>query len=112
MVGISEEGKKYVYDVVEVERKLKNYDYFNDGKKMVFLIFDDGVLIIVIFKILEILDKYDVKVIFFVMGKIIEDGGEVVKMFIRKEFNSGNVIGNYLYSYDYKILFLGRLLNF
>lgn len=112
MVGTSEEGKKYAYDAVEVERKLKNYDYSNDGKKMVFLTFDDGASTTVTPKILETLDKYDVKATFFVMGKTIEDGGEAAKTLIRKEFNSGNAIGNHSYSHDYKILFPGRSLNF
>ena len=41
-VGTNEEGKKYTYDAKKVADKLAKYDYSNDGKKVVFLTFDDG----------------------------------------------------------------------
>ena len=42
-VGANEEGEKYTYDAKKVARKISNnHDYTNDGKKVVFLTFDDG----------------------------------------------------------------------
>ena len=41
VVGVSHEGKKYSYDANKVADKLSKYDYTNDGKKIVFLTFDD-----------------------------------------------------------------------
>ena len=41
-VGTNEEGEKYTYDAKKVADKLAKYDYSNDGKKIVFLTFDDG----------------------------------------------------------------------
>ena len=40
-VGTNEEGQKYTYDAKKVAQKLESYDYSNDGKKIVFLTFDD-----------------------------------------------------------------------
>ena len=42
MVGVNHEAKAYTYDAVKVQEKLANYDYSNNGEKVVFLTFDDG----------------------------------------------------------------------
>ena len=48
-------GKKYTYDAKNIEEKLAKYDYSNDGKKVVFLTFDDGSSTTVTPEILKIL---------------------------------------------------------
>ena len=107
----SEEGQKYIYDAVEVSKKLKNEDYSNNGKKIVFLTFDDGASNTVTPKILKILDDYDVKATFFIMGKVLEDGGESAKNLVKEEYNRGHAIGNHSYCHDYDILYPGRHLD-
>ena len=107
----SEEGQKYIYDAVEVSKKLKNEDYSNNGKKIVFLTFDDGASNTVTPKILKILDDYDVKATFFIMGKVLEDGGENSKKLVKEEYNKGHAIGNHSYCHDYDILYPGRHLD-
>lgn len=110
-VGVSEAGKKYTTDASVVAKKLSKYDYYNDGKKTVYLTFDDGVSTTVTPKILEVLDKYKVKATFFVMGKNIENGGEAAKKLIKEEFEKGHAIANHSYSHDYKVLYPNRELN-
>ena len=91
MVGVTHEGKKYTYDAKKIEEKLAKYDYSNDGKKMVFLTFDDGSSTTVTPEILKILKENDVRATFFVTG--------------------GNAIANHSYTHDYKYLYPGRTLN-
>ena len=107
----SEEGQKYIYDAVEVSKKLKNEDYSNNGKKIVFLTFDDGASNTVTPKILKILDDYNVKATFFIMGKVLEDGGENAKKLVKEEYDKGHAIGNHSYCHDYDILYPGRHLD-
>lgn len=110
-VGVNKNGKAYSYDALEISEKLKKGDYSNSGNKIVFLTFDDGTSTTVTPKILNILDQYDVKATFFLMGKNIEDGGQEAKDLVKKEFDSGHAMGNHSYSHEYSILYPGRTLN-
>ena len=107
----SDEGQKFIYDAVEVSKKLKNYDYQNGGKKIVFLTFDDGASNTVTPKILKILDNYNVKATFFIMGQVLEDGGENAKKLVKEEYDKGHAIGNHSYCHDYSVLYPGRNLD-
>lgn len=111
IVGVNSEGKKYSYDALKICEKLKNGDYSNNGEKIVFLTFDDGTSTTVTPQVLQILDKYNVKATFFLVGKNIEDGGNEAKELVKKEFNSGHAIGNHSYSHNYNILYPDRHLN-
>ncbi len=111
MVGVNHEAKKYTYDAKIVEQKLKNYDYSNNGEKVVFLTFDDGSSTTVTPQILDILKQYDVRATFFVAGQNIENGGQKAKDLIKQSFEYGNAIANHSYSHDYKYLYPGRSLN-
>ena len=111
MVGVNHEAKKYSYDAVKVSEKLSKYDYSNNGEKIVFLTFDDGASTTVTPKILETLEKEDVKATFFVTGENIERDGQKASELIKKEFDSGNAIANHSYSHDYKYLYPDRTLN-
>lgn len=110
-VGTNEEGKKYTYDADEVSEKLNKYDYSNNGEKVVFLTFDDGASNTVTPKVLDILDKNNVKATFFITGKTVENGGENAKKLVKREFESGHAIANHSYSHDYKYLYPDRILN-
>ena len=110
-VGTNEEGKKYTYDAKKVADKLAKYDYSNDGKKVVFLTFDDGTSKTNTPEILRILDENNVKATFFLTGSNIENGGEKAKELIKEEFDKGHAIANHGYSHDCKKLYPGRYLD-
>ena len=108
IIGVNEEGKKYTYDAKKVQEKLNNHDYTNDGKKVVFLTFDDGTSKTNTPEVLRILKENNIKATFFLTGSNIENGGETAKDLVRQEFNSGHAIANHSYSHDFKLLYPGR----
>ena len=109
--GVNEEGRKYSYDALEIGEKLKKGDYSNNGEKIVFLTFDDGTSTTVTPQVLNILDQYNVKATFFLMGQSIEEGGEKAKELVKREFNDGHAIGNHSYSHNYDTFYPNRTLN-
>lgn len=111
MVGVNHEAKQYTYDARKIQEKLANYDYSNNGKKMVFLTFDDGSSTTVTPEILKALKENDVRATFFVTGENIERGGQKAKDLIKESFEYGNAIANHSYTHDYKVLYPGRTLN-
>lgn len=111
MVGVNHEAKKYTYDARKIQEKLAHYDYSNNGKKMVFLTFDDGSSTTVTPEILKALKENDVRATFFVTGENIERGGQKAKDLIKESFEYGNAIANHSYTHDYKVLYPGRTLN-
>ena len=111
MVGVNAVGKKYTYDARKIQQKLDNYDYSNDGKKMVFLTFDDGSSTTVTPQILETLKENDVRATFFVTGENIERGGKKAEDLIKQSFEYGNAIANHSWSHDYHALYPNRTLN-
>lgn len=111
MVGVNHEAKKYTYDARKIQERLANYDYSNNGKKMVFLTFDDGSSTTVTPEILKALKENDVRATFFVTGENIERGGQKAKDLIKESFEYGNAIANHSYTHDYKVLYPGRTLN-
>lgn len=111
VVGVSHEGEKYSYDAKKVSEKLSKYDYTNDGKKIVFLTFDDGTSKTNTPKVLETLKKEDVKATFFLTGQNIENGGQEAKDLVKREFDEGHAIGNHSYTHDVKKLYPGRTLD-
>ena len=110
-IGTSKEGQKYTYDAMKVAEKLSNYDYSNDGKKIVFLTFDDGSSRTVTPKILKILKDNNVKATFFLTGQTIDNGGEEAKKLVKQQFEEGHAIANHSYSHDMRKLYPGRTLD-
>ena len=111
VVGVHPIGKEHSYDAKKVWEKLSKYDYSNNGEKVVFLTFDDGSSTTVTPKILDTLEKEDVKATFFITGANLERGGDEAKKILRKTYESGHAIANHSYSHDYKKLYPGRTLN-
>jgi peptidoglycan/xylan/chitin deacetylase (PgdA/CDA1 family) len=70
----------------------------DSAKKIAHLTFDDGPSNTVTVKILDVLDEYQVKATFFVVGTWIEKYPEIVL----RAFNEGHAIGNHSYSHRYK----------
>lgn len=110
-VGTNEEGKKYTYNAKKVEEMLNKYDYSNDGEKVAFLTFDDGTSKTNTPEVLRILDENNVKATFFLTGSNIENGGQIARELVKKEFNSGHAIANHSYSHDTHKLYPGRYLD-
>ena len=100
MAGVNKEGQKYADNAKVVMEKLRNYQFRNDGKKVVYLTFDDGPSSSTN-KILDILDKNDIKATFFITGHSLEHTGHSGKEALKRMYNSGNAIANHSYSHDY-----------
>lgn len=64
-------------------------------EKVIYLIFDDGLVFVVIFWVLEQFKKYDVKVMFFCVGDNVCKYLDVFK----QVFSEGYVVGNYIFNY-------------
>ena len=111
MVGVNHDAKKYSYDARKVWDKLNSGDFSNDGKKVVFLTFDDGSSTTVTPEILKILKENDIRATFFVTGANIERGGKKAEELIKESFDYGNAIANHSYSHNYKLLYPNRTLD-
>jgi peptidoglycan/xylan/chitin deacetylase (PgdA/CDA1 family) len=81
-----------------------------DGKKIVYLTFDDGPSETVTPQILDTLKKENVHATFFVMGKAI-DQSEANKELVKRELAEGNAIGNHTYSHNYNYLYPNGKIN-
>lgn len=79
--------------------KIKNI-YHSDYKR-VFLTFDDGPSKTVTPQILSILDQYNIKATFFVLGSRVELYPEIVK----DAYNRGHYIANHGYSHKYDYIY-------
>ncbi|HLR21631.1 MAG TPA: polysaccharide deacetylase family protein [Tissierellaceae bacterium] len=79
----------------------------NNGEKVAYLTFDDGPSKKVTPMILDILNEYDAKATFFVVGKMVEENPEILK----RAFEEGHAIANHSYSHDYGYLY-GSAENF
>ncbi|TQQ85511.1 polysaccharide deacetylase [Peptacetobacter hominis] len=112
MIGCSNDAKQFSYDAKEIGKRLDSYKYSNDGKKMVFLTFDDGTSTTVTPQVLKTLKENDVHATFFVTGSNIEKGGEKAKDLLKQELAEGHAIANHSYSHDYKTLYPNRTLDF
>jgi peptidoglycan-N-acetylglucosamine deacetylase len=73
----------------------------SENKKEVFLTFDDGPTTNITPRILETLDKYNVKASFFVIGKNAEKHPELIK----EEKAKGHFIANHTYSHEYDYIY-------
>lgn len=89
----------------EVKEEEKSVDQeensTNDNKKVAYLTFDDGPSVVVTPQILDILDSYNIKATFFVIGSLAEQNSDLIK----REYNSGHAIGNHTYSHNYKKIY-------
>ena len=81
-----------------------------DGRKVVYLTFDDGPSTTVTPIILDILKKENVKATFFVIGSVV-DSNEQTKELLKREVKEGHAIGNHTYSHDYNYLYPDGIIN-
>ena len=104
-VGTNDEGKKYTYDAKKISERITKRHYSNNGEKIVFLTFDDGSSPSVTPQVLKVLKEENVKATFFLIGEVIEQGGDASRNLVKEIFNSGHAIGNHSYSHNYDILY-------
>lgn len=88
----------------------KTYPVRTDGKKVVYLTFDDGPSTENTESILDVLDENNVKATFFILGSAL-DSKEECKEILKRIAYSGQAIGNHTYSHDYKYLYPGKVIN-
>lgn len=69
--------------------------------KVVYLTFDDGPSKTVTLEILKILDTYDVRATFFVLGRSVDKNMDVLKVV----HDAGHAIGNHSFSHDYNYIY-------
>ena len=75
--------------------------YKSDGHKIAYLTFDDGPSDRTTPGILKILDNYNIKATFFIVGSMAIRYPDLVK----KEAADGQAIGNHTYSHNYKYIY-------
>ena len=81
-----------------------------DGKKVVYLTFDDGPSETVTPQILDTLKAENVHATFFLVGKAIDESA-TNKNLVKREFEEGNAIGNHTYSHNYNYLYPKNIIN-
>lgn len=94
------EGNKNDEKAQEFIDKINNIYNGEEGKR-VFLTFDDGPTQEVTPYILDILDKYNIKATFFVLGNRVEMNPDLLK----REYESGHYIANHGYSHKYSKIY-------
>ncbi|MDS0528580.1 polysaccharide deacetylase [Clostridium sp. SHJSY1] len=86
------------------------YPIHTDGKKVVYLTFDDGPSTTNTPKVLDILKENEIKATFMIMGKNAEHSNQS-KEILRRTAKEGHAIGNHTYSHDYKYLYPNRTID-
>ncbi|MBZ9609631.1 polysaccharide deacetylase [Clostridium estertheticum] len=105
--NVNEKGDKYTYDISKLKGLMSSK---KDGKKMVFLTFDDGPSVTVTSKILDVLNEEEVKATFFLIGKSVE-ADEKSKQIVKRAFEDGHALGNHTYSHDLKKIYPGNKID-
>ena len=105
LVGISQEiipsREEDTYPVITPEGFEKIKNIYESNYKRVYLTFDDGPSQTVTTQILKILDDYNVKATFFVLGSRVELYPELVK----ETYEKGHYIANHGYSHKYSYIY-------
>ena len=71
------------------------------NEKVIYLTFDDGPTKKITPQVLDILDRYNVKATFFIVGDTVEKNPDLVK----RIYDGGHTIGNHTYSHDYNYIY-------
>ena len=88
----TEEEKEFINSINNI---------YNGDEKRVFLTFDDGPTKEVTPHILDILDKYNIKATFFVLGTRVKQNPDILK----REYETGHYIANHGYSHKYSSVY-------
>lgn len=79
-------------------------DIYTSKEKIAYLTFDDGPNSTITPKVLEILDRTNIKANFFVIGKHVDKYPEIAEQI----YSNGHFIGNHGYSHDNSILYKSK----
>lgn len=71
------------------------------NEKVVYLIFDDGLIFEIILWVFDLLDKYNIKVIFFLVGDNVCKYFKEFQMIVEWGYCLGNYIFNYIWGFEY-----------
>ncbi|MDS0525213.1 polysaccharide deacetylase [Clostridium sp. SHJSY1] len=82
----------------------------SDGKKVVYLTFDDGPSTTNTPKVLDILKLNGIKATFMIFGRNL-DGSQEAKAILKRTVEEGHAIGNHTYSHDYGYLYPNGIIN-
>lgn len=102
-----QKASEYAYDTAKI-RSYSSGEEEYDGKKLVFLTFDDGANHKITPQILDILKEKDAKATFFVLGKNVNENTKDV---LQRELEEGHSIAMHSYGHDYQNLYPGRVGN-
>ena len=97
---IAKESKIIIFNE-ETQNKLNNINSLSQGKKVVYLTFDDGPSRAVTPHILDILKQNNVKATFFILGTM----GKYYPDLIKREYDEGHYIANHGYSHVYSKIY-------
>lgn len=86
-------------ELLEQEREAERIA--EENGKIAYLTFDDGPSLVVTPQILDILDEYDIKATFFVIGYMAERHPGILKA----TYDKGHSIGNHTYSHNYGYIY-------
>lgn len=101
----AEEVIKEKRQKIEEERRQEELEKKrNKDSKVAYLTFDDGPSKKVTPMILDILNEYNIKATFFVVGNMVEENPEILK----RTFKEGHQIGNHSYSHDYGFIYKNK----
>lgn len=95
--------KKIISDRILEEERLEaeRIAEIRASGKVAYLTFDDGPSVVVTDQIMDILDSYNIKATFFVIGYMAERHPEIVK----RVYENGHSIGNHTYSHNYGYIY-------
>lgn len=97
----AEEEKRIAEEKAKAEQLKKVEEEKNKNLKLAYLTFDDGPSKKVTNQILDILDEYNIKATFFVLGKMVDANPDVFK----RIYEDGHSIGHHSYSHNYKYIY-------
>lgn len=98
--GIEKDTQKNGAPLMDYEVKFEDV-FKKDGVKNAFLTFDDGPTKQITPQILDILNRYNIKASFFIVGKNAERFPDILK----REYSEGNSINLHSYSHSYEQIY-------
>ena len=96
----AEEERRIAEEKAKAE-ETKDVEGQKQNTKVAYLTFDDGPSKKVTNQVLDILDEYDIKATFFILGKMVKVNPDVLK----RTYEEGHSIGHHSYSHNYKYIY-------
>lgn len=100
-VEFEKEKSREIREKLIVELEARENKINKDSEKVAYLTFDDGPSRIVTPMILDILNEYNIKATFFVLGRMVDQNPDILE----RIYNEGHKIGNHSYSHNYSYIY-------